>query len=88
MQNGAINAVRSGNASTEELIGILRTSGASALVVQNPDVLQRLAPALTQHRIKLRYVLVLWDKPNAEQKNALRAPVYSFEEVRLPSEVN
>ena len=86
MMNGGINAVRSGNTSLEELIGILETSRASGLVVQDPTVLHKLAPALRKLRsAKLRYVVVLWDDVTSEQKKAIRAPVYSFEEVRMPS---
>jgi acyl-CoA synthetase (AMP-forming)/AMP-acid ligase II len=82
MLNAGINAVRSGSASADELLDIARVSGASGLVVQDNDVLTRLAPRLYELEGKIKFVLVLWGDDSPAMRTVVRAPIYTFTEVR------
>lgn len=80
MMNGAANAVRGSSASTGELLSILVHSGSSVLIVQDTDLLERLAPELSSHRLKC--VVVMWGEPAASVRETLGSvTVYSFDEV-------
>lgn len=81
MLNAGINAVRSGSASEDELLGIARESGASGLVVQDNAVLARLAPRLYELEGKIKFVLVLWGEGSPEMRTLVQTPLYTFAEV-------
>ncbi|MDG2991607.1 long-chain fatty acid--CoA ligase [Candidatus Synechococcus calcipolaris G9] len=73
---GAINAVRSGQAESQELLYILQDSGASLLLIENLAVLKKIASGLTD--LSLRTVVLLSSEtPNLD----LPIPILSFNQV-------
>jgi len=79
MKTGGINAVRSSSAPTEELIYILEHSESSALIVETPELYQRLAPFIKT--MNLKFVIVLWG--SYSDKN-----VYSYDDIIIFGEKN
>lgn len=74
LRSGAANVVRGAQASYEELIFILRHSGAIALIVQNIELLNKIWAGLTN--LPIRFVIVLSDEPIAE--NPLKVTSFLF----------
>ena len=81
MMNAAINAVRSGNANPQELLGILQTSEACGLVLQNSSVLDKLSSVLPDAKRKPKFALILWGNVAPETRSSVDFPVYTFDEV-------
>jgi long-subunit acyl-CoA synthetase (AMP-forming) len=82
MMNGAINAVRSGAASPQELLSILNTSEATGLVLQGGSVLESLADSLPKAKRKPKFVLLLWGDASSKLRAKVDCPVYTFDKVR------
>lgn len=68
MRSGAVDVVRGAQADREELLFILKNSGAIALVVQDLDLLKKLRPSLNE--LPLQFVILLSDEsaPDDELK--------------------
>lgn len=64
MRSGAVNVVRGAQADREELLFILRQSGAIALVVQDIALLNKIRSGLTA--LPIRFVILLSDEPVPE----------------------
>lgn len=64
LQSGAVNVVRGAQAALEELLFILRQSGAIALVVEDIALLNKIRSGLTD--LPLRFVILLSDELTSE----------------------
>ncbi|MDD3014050.1 MAG: AMP-binding protein [Candidatus Gastranaerophilales bacterium] len=74
MKAGGINAVRSSSAPIEELIYILKHSDSTALIVETPEIYQKLLPYLKE--LNLKFIITLWGKTSGDN-------IYSFDDVIL-----
>jgi len=72
MKAGGVNAVRSSSAPIEELIYILKHSESMALIVETPEIYQKLAPYLNE--VNLKFIIILWGESSEDN-------VYSFDDI-------
>ena len=70
MLAGAFNAVRGAQAETQELLSILENSGATALIVEDLQLLQRLSGDISGRQIDL--VILLSDESGSELDTPLK----------------
>ncbi|CAM6027280.1 unnamed protein product [Sphagnum balticum] len=90
MAAGAMDAVRGARSSTEELIHILTHSDSVALVVDNPEIYNKMSPRLKGYD-KLKFVIVLWplkntvadDISNNDNNSSTHLPIYTYDEMLL-----
>eukprot|EP01018_Ginkgo_biloba_P035948 Gb_31209 [translate_table: standard] len=80
MAAGAVDAVRGSRSSVEELMQIYIHSDSVGLVVDNPDLFNKIAPKFNSS-INLKFVVFLWGgKSMLESHFGDEVPMYSFEE--------
>ncbi|KAJ4954566.1 hypothetical protein NE237_011349 [Protea cynaroides] len=81
MATGAINVVRGTRSSNEELLQIYSHSESVALVVDNPDFVNRIAEAFIS-RASIKFVILLWgEKSGIASKVTEGMAVFSFKEI-------
>ncbi|ONK72558.1 uncharacterized protein A4U43_C04F20670 [Asparagus officinalis] len=85
MTTGAINVVRGTRSSVKELIQIYEHSESVALVVDNPEVFNRIAKSFLQ-RADIRVILLLWGekshlKDSYSPKYDKNIPLYEYKEI-------
>ncbi|KAL2343506.1 hypothetical protein Fmac_004791 [Flemingia macrophylla] len=81
MASGAINVVRGSSSSVEELLQIYNHSESVALVVDNPEIFNRIAKTLYS-RTSMRFVILLWgEKSDLVGLENKHVPVFTFMEV-------
>lgn len=78
MMAGAVDAVRGAKAPAEELKYILEHSESSAVVVESPEVLAKLAPALGEAAAKIKFAVVLWGDEGTNGAATTPFPVYRY----------
>ncbi|KAL7145300.1 hypothetical protein ABFS83_07G072000 [Erythranthe nasuta] len=82
MATGAINVVRGTRSSSEELLQIYNHSESVALVVDNPEMYNRIVETF-QSRATVRFVVLLWGEKSSipNDESATDIPIYSYEEI-------
>ncbi|KAL1548091.1 Long-chain-fatty-acid--[acyl-carrier-protein] ligase AEE15, chloroplastic [Salvia divinorum] len=81
MATGAINVVRGTRSSVEELLQIYDHSDSVALVVDNPELFNRISETF-RSRATLRFIILLWgQKTNIISEDALEVPIYCYKEI-------
>ncbi|XP_020209152.1 long-chain-fatty-acid--[acyl-carrier-protein] ligase AEE15, chloroplastic-like [Cajanus cajan] len=81
MASGAINVVRGSRSSVEELLQIYNHSESVALVVDNPEMFNRVANTFYS-RTSMRFVVLLWgEKSDLVGQENKHVPVFTFMEV-------
>ncbi|XP_027339955.1 probable acyl-activating enzyme 16, chloroplastic isoform X2 [Abrus precatorius] len=81
MASGAINVVRGSRSSVEELLQIYNHSESVALVVDNPELFNRIAKTFYS-KTSMRFIILLWgEKANLVGQENKDVPVFSFMEV-------
>ncbi|XP_057830934.2 long-chain-fatty-acid--[acyl-carrier-protein] ligase AEE15, chloroplastic isoform X2 [Cryptomeria japonica] len=80
MASGAINVVRGSRSSMEELLQIYNHSDSVALIVDNPSLLNNLAPKFNSYT-NLKFVVVLWGEKSMVDSNVGNTiALYSYDE--------
>ncbi|KAL2343505.1 hypothetical protein Fmac_004790 [Flemingia macrophylla] len=81
MASGAINVVRGSRSSVEELLQIYNHSESVALVVDNPEMFNRVAKTFYS-RTSMKFVILLWgEKSDLVGQENKHVPVFTFMEV-------
>ncbi|KAG5040917.1 hypothetical protein JHK82_013026 [Glycine max] len=81
MASGAINVVRGSRSSVEELLQIYNHSESVALVVDNPEMFNRVANTFYS-RTSMRFIILLWgEKAELVGQENKHVPVFTFMEV-------
>ncbi|XP_051133220.1 probable acyl-activating enzyme 16, chloroplastic isoform X2 [Andrographis paniculata] len=81
MATGAINVVRGTRSSNEELLQIYNHSESVALVVDDPEMYNRISVPF-HSRAAVRFVILLWgEKPYISNEAAEGVPIYSYQEI-------
>ncbi|KAK4779365.1 hypothetical protein SAY86_006893 [Trapa natans] len=81
MATGAINVVRGSRSSVEELMQIYDHSESVALVVDNPELFNRISEVFCTKR-SIRFVILLWgDKDFLNIEGSDDMPVFSYNEI-------
>ncbi|PWA98790.1 AMP-binding, conserved site-containing protein [Artemisia annua] len=81
MATGAINVVRGSRSSVEELLHIYEHSESVALVVDNPELYQRIADSF-KSKASVRFVILLWGEKSSISSHTMEEiPVYSYKEI-------
>ncbi|KAL4524393.1 hypothetical protein Ndes2526B_g00403 [Nannochloris sp. 'desiccata'] len=80
---GAVDAVRGVSSTVEELSYIMQNSESSALFVQDVETLKKMAPVLSTSPLSstIRFIVVLWDGEDEDNKVEAPMPVYTFNQV-------
>uniref|UniRef100_A0A0C9RPP6 TSA: Wollemia nobilis Ref_Wollemi_Transcript_28705_2682 transcribed RNA sequence n=1 Tax=Wollemia nobilis TaxID=56998 RepID=A0A0C9RPP6_9CONI len=80
MASGAINVVRGSRSSVEELLQIYNHSDSVGLVVDNPDLFNKLVPKFNSS-MTLKFVLLLWgEKSRVDSNIGEKVPLYDYDE--------
>lgn len=77
---GAVDVVRGSRSSNEELLHIYNHSDSVALVIDNPSLLDRLAPSLNA-LASIKFVVLLWGKKSTLVSFIGQVPLYDYEEL-------
>ncbi|KAL5702764.1 long-chain-fatty-acid--CoA ligase [Ranunculus cassubicifolius] len=81
MATGAVNVVRGTRSSAEELLQIYIHSDSAALVVDSPELLNRISESFVS-RAAMRFIILLWgDKSTLSSDLLQRFSVYNYKEV-------
>ncbi|XP_057787319.1 probable acyl-activating enzyme 16, chloroplastic isoform X1 [Salvia miltiorrhiza] len=81
MATGAINVVRGTRSSVEELLQIYNHSESVALVVDDPEMCNRISETF-ESRATVRFIVLLWgEKTNIINEAAPEVPIYSYKEI-------
>ncbi|XXG47024.1 hypothetical protein AAC387_Pa02g1737 [Persea americana] len=81
MATGAINVVRGTRSSNEELLQIYNHSESIALVVDNPDLLSRLAETFIS-RAAIRFIIILWGEKSSIDGEVIQCiPIFDYKEI-------
>ncbi|RAL54419.1 hypothetical protein DM860_001547 [Cuscuta australis] len=84
MTTGAIDVVRGSRSSVEELLQIYTHSESVALVVDNPEMYDRIAKTFSSS-VKARFVILLWGGKSGIRSegtmDGLLPPIYSYAEI-------
>ncbi|KAL0340563.1 UNVERIFIED_CONTAM: putative acyl-activating enzyme 16, chloroplastic [Sesamum radiatum] len=81
MATGAINVVRGTRSSVEELLQIYNHSESCGLVVDDPEMLNRISETFYS-RAAVRFVILLWgEKSSIKNEAAVEIPIYSYKEI-------
>ncbi|XP_011620348.2 long-chain-fatty-acid--[acyl-carrier-protein] ligase AEE15, chloroplastic isoform X1 [Amborella trichopoda] len=81
MATGAINVVRGSRSSVEELLQIYTHSESVALIVDNPDLFNKIARTLSS-RAMMRFVVLLWgEKSSCDSQLMDGMQLYSYKEI-------
>ncbi|XP_023748642.1 probable acyl-activating enzyme 16, chloroplastic [Lactuca sativa] len=81
MATGAINVVRGSRSSVEELLHIYTHSESVALVVDNPELYDRIATGFNS-KASVRFVILLWgDKSSLNSHLMEGIPAYTYKEI-------
>ncbi|KAI4370442.1 hypothetical protein MLD38_018796 [Melastoma candidum] len=81
MATGAINVARGSRSSTEELLKIFQHSESAALIVDNPELFNRIAEVFQEGAV-MRFVILLWgDKSCLSTERTEEIPVYTYNEI-------
>lgn len=81
MATGAINVVRGTRSSVEELLQIYNHSESCGLVVDDPEMLNRISETFYS-RAAVRFVILLWgEKSSIKNEAAGEIPIYSYKEI-------
>ncbi|KAL0451982.1 UNVERIFIED_CONTAM: putative acyl-activating enzyme 16, chloroplastic [Sesamum latifolium] len=81
MATGAINVVRGTRSSVEELLQIYNHSESCGLVVDDPEMLNRISETFYS-RAAVRFVILLWgEKSSIKDEAAVEIPIYSYKEI-------
>eukprot|EP00252_Welwitschia_mirabilis_P023254 TRINITY_DN6544_c0_g1_i2.p1 TRINITY_DN6544_c0_g1~~TRINITY_DN6544_c0_g1_i2.p1 ORF type:complete len:662 (+),score=118.31 TRINITY_DN6544_c0_g1_i2:137-2122(+) len=81
MATGAVGAVRGSRSSVKELLQIYTHSDSVALVIDNPGLLNMLAPKFTSST-KLRFIVLLWGEKSERRSSIVSGvPIYTFDEI-------
>ncbi|KAK7359312.1 hypothetical protein VNO77_01267 [Canavalia gladiata] len=81
MASGAINVVRGSRSSVEELLQIYNHSESVALVVDNPEMFNRIATTFYS-KTSMRFIILLWgEKSDLVGEESKDVPVFTFMEV-------
>ncbi|OWM76739.1 probable acyl-activating enzyme 16, chloroplastic isoform X2 [Punica granatum] len=81
MATGAINVVRGSRSSVEELLQIYQHSESVALVVDNPELFNRMAEVFFA-KASIRFVILLWgDKSALALEGIDEVPFFSYNEI-------
>ncbi|PIN22687.1 Long-chain acyl-CoA synthetases (AMP-forming) [Handroanthus impetiginosus] len=81
MATGAINVVRGTRSSVEELLLIYNHSESVALVVDDPELYNRISETF-HTRATIRFVILLWgEKSSITNEAAVEIPIYSYKEI-------
>ncbi|GAQ91218.1 Acyl-ACP Synthetase [Klebsormidium nitens] len=78
MMAGAVDAVRGAKAPAEELKYILEHSESTAVVVETPEVLAKLAPVLGELADRIKFAVVLWGEAATNGAATTPFPAHSF----------
>ncbi|KAF7133387.1 hypothetical protein RHSIM_Rhsim09G0061500 [Rhododendron simsii] len=81
MATGAINVVRGSRSSVEELLQIYNHSESVALVVDNPELFNRIAETLCS-QAAVRFVILVWGDKSCCTSEVLEGlPVYNYKDI-------
>ncbi|KAL3619988.1 Long-chain-fatty-acid--[acyl-carrier-protein] ligase AEE15, chloroplastic [Castilleja foliolosa] len=80
MATGAINVVRGSRSSVEELFQIYKHSESVALVVDDPEMYNRISE-MFHTRARVRFIILLWGDKSSITNEAVETPIYSYEEI-------
>ncbi|KAI3470044.1 hypothetical protein Pfo_026707 [Paulownia fortunei] len=81
MATGAINVVRGTRSSVEELLQIYNHSESVALVVDDPEMYNRIFETF-HSRATIRFIILLWgEKSSITNEAAVEIPIYSYKEI-------
>eukprot|EP00850_Spirogloea_muscicola_P007510 SM000038S14323 [mRNA] locus=s38:255169:260627:- [translate_table: standard] len=81
MMAAAADAVRGAKASPEELAHIAAHSDSSVLIVENAELLEKLAPKLGPAAAELKFAVCLWGAAPAAGAGGLPFPVHTYQEI-------
>ncbi|EPS66812.1 hypothetical protein M569_07964, partial [Genlisea aurea] len=80
MASGAINVVRGTRSSSQELLQIYNHSESVALVLDDPELYNRISEAFLL-QAKIRFIVFLWGEKSGAINEAVDTPVYSYKDV-------
>ncbi|CAI9117553.1 OLC1v1018955C1 [Oldenlandia corymbosa var. corymbosa] len=80
MATGAINVVRGSRSSVDELLQIYNHSDSVALLVDSPEMYNRIANGFTS-KATIRFVILLWGEKSRLTSLVQDVPVYSYQEI-------
>ncbi|KAL6582049.1 Long-chain-fatty-acid--[acyl-carrier-protein] ligase AEE15, chloroplastic [Orobanche minor] len=80
MANGAINVVRGSRSSVEELFQIYNHSESVALVVDGPEMYNRIFETF-HSRARVRFIILLWGEKSSINSVAVETPIYSYKDI-------
>uniref|UniRef100_A0A7N0TTB4 AMP-dependent synthetase/ligase domain-containing protein n=1 Tax=Kalanchoe fedtschenkoi TaxID=63787 RepID=A0A7N0TTB4_KALFE len=81
MATGAINVVRGSRSSNEELLQIYKHSESTALVADNPELLNRIGKTFLSNA-EAKFIILLWgEKSGLTGDITDEVPVYQYEEI-------
>ncbi|XP_071938297.1 probable acyl-activating enzyme 16, chloroplastic [Coffea arabica] len=80
MATGAVNVVRGSRSSVDELFQIYIHSDSVALVVDNPEMYNRIADAFSS-QATLQFVILLWGDKSSLSSEVEGLPVYCYQEI-------
>ncbi|XP_060671940.1 long-chain-fatty-acid--[acyl-carrier-protein] ligase AEE15, chloroplastic isoform X2 [Ziziphus jujuba] len=81
MATGAINVVRGSRSSVEELLQIYNHSESTALVVDSPELFNRISEVFRSNAV-MRFVILLWgNKSSLPSEGVEGIPVFSHKEI-------
>eukprot|EP00850_Spirogloea_muscicola_P003928 SM000016S01916 [mRNA] locus=s16:540320:545600:- [translate_table: standard] len=81
MMAAAADAVRGAKASPEELAHIAAHSDSTVLIVENAELLEKLAPKLGPAAAELKFAVCLWGAAPAAGAGGLPFPVHTYQEI-------
>ncbi|RAL54417.1 hypothetical protein DM860_001545 [Cuscuta australis] len=81
LTTGAINVVRGSRSSVDELLKIYTHSDSVALVVDNPEMYNRIAKTFHSHT-DVRFIILLWGEKSSITSEVIDGlPIYSYMEI-------
>ncbi|GER34117.1 long-chain-fatty-acid CoA ligase [Striga asiatica] len=80
MATGAINVVRGSRSSVEELFQIYSHSDSVALVVDGPEMYNRMFETF-HSQARVRFIILLWGEKSSLKSGEVETPIYSYKEI-------